>query len=263
MTNTTSEPPPKKTTKKGPAKGYRHPSTPKYRRTPAGRDMISLREAHGLLRHLPGYHSHESTRVRIIVDKELPSERVGKRGDIWVLRSAVHEMAGKYKNELAPPIPLETEDQRLLKHYSESETNNYITAVTAGLASTLAHAKHVYEEFRAAKSDPIILAIETKKALEARLAQPETRCRTCDRTEQLAKEDDARVVRGVTGGRDMLEMIEENALSEYQNNRCKECWYWRPHAPIAQMCKRLLEYSPPAPAPASPETPDQTAPKTT
>lgn len=224
--------------------------------------MISLRETHELLRHLPGYHSHESTRLRIVVDKELPCERVGKRGDIWVLRSAVHEMAGKYKNELPPPIPIETEDQRLLKHYSESEANNYITAVTAGLASTLAHAKHVYEEFRAAKNDPIILAIEAKRALEARLARPETRCKACDRTEQLAKEDDARVVREVTGGREMLEMIEEGKLSGFQGFRCKECWYWRPHAPVAQMSKHLLESVDTSPMPEPSPNPDQAAPKT-
>jgi len=207
-------------------------------------------------------------RLRIVVDKELPFERVGKRGDIWLLESAIHEMAGKYKNELTQPVPIETEDQRLLKHYSESETNNYITAVTAGLASTLAHAKHVYEEFRAAKNDPIIVAIEAKKARETQLARPETRCKGCDRTEQLAKKDDVHVVHEITGGRDMLEMIEENALSEYQGFRCKDCWYWRPHAPIAQMCKHLQESvaaSPASPAPTSPPTssiPDQATPKT-
>jgi hypothetical protein len=220
--------------------------------------MISLQETHELLRHLPGYHSRESTRVRIVVDKELPCERVGKRGDIWVLRSAVHEMAGKYKNTLAPAAPIETEDQKLLKHYGESDANNYITAVTAGLGSTLAHAKHVYEEFRAAKNDPIILAIEAKKALETRLAQPETRCGTCDRTEQLANADDLRVVREITGGRDMLETMEEAALTSYQQFRCKECWHWRPHAPVSQMCRHLLGSTVPEDQPAMSGEPAKT-----
>jgi len=228
--------------------------------------MMPLREAQQLLRHIPGYHSVAAMRVRVIVDKELPFQRVSKRGDVWVHGPAVHELAGKYRNDASTPAPIQSEDQRLLKHYTENEANNYITAVAAGLASTLAHAKHVYEEFRAAKNDPVIVAIEAKRALEARLTQPETKCKTCERTEKLAREDDLRVVREVTGGHDMLEMIQESTLSEYQSFRCKDCWYWRPHAPVTQMCKHLLESvaasSTPTSSPAPSATPDQVTPKT-
>jgi hypothetical protein len=236
---TSKKPKPRKSTK-----GFRNPLPFKVRRTPADKDMIPLREAHQLLKHLPGYRSLASMRLRVLVHKELPFQKLGKRGDIWVHGPAVHEMAGKHKDEFAPPVPVETEDQRLLKHYAEDEAHNYITAVTAGLASTLAHAKHVYEEFRAAKSDPVIVAIEAKRTREAQLARPETRCATCDRTEKLAMEDDLRVVREVTGGRDVLETGEEGALSDYRDFRCKGCWYWRPHAPAGKMRDQLLR-SPP------------------
>jgi hypothetical protein len=210
---------------------------------------MPLRDAQQLLRHIPGYHSISSMRVRVVTEKTLSFQQISGRGDIWVYGPEVHELAGKYKTELTPIL---SEDQKLLRHYTESETNNYITATAAGLASTLAHAKHVYEEFRAAKNDPVILAIEAKKTLETRLAQSETRCKACDRTEQLAKEDDMRVVREITGGREMLEMNEENVLSEFQKFRCKECWYWRPHTPIVEMCKRILV----TPATLDPATPD-------
>lgn len=266
MPDTTTEQP-QKTGRKGPTKGYRNPTSVKVqpkKHYPIDSEMIPLREALPLLRHLPGYHSYASMRLRIIVDKELPFQRVGKgkRSRIWVHGPSIHEMIGKHKNEfpIPMPAPIVSEDQKLIKHFRESKKNNYITAVEAGLASTLAHAKHVYEEYLKAVNDPILLAIEASEAREAQLAKPETRCKTCDRTEQLAKEDDTRVVHEVTSGRDMLEMIEESALSEYQSFRCKECWYWRPHAPIARMCEHLLKSSPIPPT--LPEAPEQTTPKT-
>ena len=251
---------PARTKKVGRPKGSKNRAPLKLHRTPRDREMIPLRDAQQLLKHIPGYHSVAAMRVRVIVDKELPFQRVSKRGDVWVYGPAVHELAGKHKNGASSSLPIESEDQRLLKHYTENEANNYITAVAAGLASTLAHAKHVYEEFRAAKNDPIILALEAKKALETRLAQPETKCKTCERTEKLAREDDLRVVHELTNGRDMLEMSEEAALSEYQRFRCKECWYWRPHAPALEMSERLRISVAASSAPSS--TPE-TAPKTT
>ncbi len=258
---------PQKTGRKGPTKGYRNPTSVKVhqkKQRPVDSEMIPLREALPLLRHLPGYHSYASMRLRIIVDKELPFQRVGKgkRSRIWVHAPSIHEMIGKHKDEFPIPVPapIVSEDQKLIKHFRESKKNNYITAVEAGLASTLAHAKHVYEEYLKAVNDPVLLAIEASEAREAQLARPETRCKICDRTEQLAKEDDARIVHEVTGGRDMLEMIEENALSEFQGFRCKECWYWRPHAPVAQMNKRLMS-SPPASAIPLVHS-DQASPKT-
>lgn len=258
MPDTTTEPS-QKHARKGPTKGYRNPTSVKAHQRnqrPNDSEMIPLREALPLLRHLPGYHSYASMRLRIIVDKELPFQRVGKgkRSRIWVHAPSIHEMIGKHKNEFPVPVPapIVSEDQKLIKHFRESKKNNYITAVEAGLASTLAHAKHVYEEFLKAVNDPVLLAIEASEAREAQLAKPETRCKTCDRTEKLAKEDDLRVVHELTGGHDMLEMSEEAALSEYQRFRCKECWYWRPHAPILEMTKHLPASSPaPSSAPSS------------
>jgi hypothetical protein len=250
MPNQTSEPP-TKIKRESPTKGHKNRSHLKVRRVPNDPDMIPLRRAWDLLQHLPGYHSLSSTRLSIIVNKELPFQRINKRGDIWVHKPSIQEMIGKHKGDVPPTLL--SEDQKIIKHFRESKKNNYITAVEAGLASTLAHAKHVYEEYLRAISDPVLLAIEANEAREAELAKPETRCKTCDRTELLAKEDDARIVHEVTSGRDMLDMTEESTLSEYQKFRCKECWYWRPHTPILEMSKRLLS----SPASTPPSTLDQ------
>ena len=253
MLNTPLEPA-QKPKRKSPTKGRKNPLPLKIRPVLKNPDLIPLRKAWELLQHLPGYHSLSSTRFSILKNKELPFERINNRGDVWVYAPAVHDMIGKHKNEHAPPAPVLSEDQKLIKHFREHKKNNYVTAVEAGLASTLAHAKHVYEEYLKAINDPLLLAIEAREAREAQLAKPETRCGTCDRIEKLAVEDDLRVIREVTNGREVLEMNEESVLSEYQIFRCKGCWHWRPHAPIAQMAKRLLE-APPAPAPAKSPAP--------
>jgi len=250
MTNTTSEPPHRK---KSPAKRHKNPSHPKVRRIPSDPDMIPLRKAWELLQHIPGYHSLSSTRLSVLVNKELPFQRINKRGDVWVHNPSIQEMIGKHKGEI--PRALLSEDQKLIKHFRESKKNNYITAVENGLASTLAHAKHVYEEYLKAISDPVLLAIEANEAREAKLAQPETRCKVCDRTELLAQQDETRIVHEITGGRDILTMVEEAMLAEFRDFRCRECWFWRAHTPATQMQKLLLDSPPTPPAETEPAKP--------
>jgi len=252
MSNATSEPS-HKIKRKSPTKGHKNPSHLKVRKTLNDPELIPLRKAWELLQHLPGYHSLASTRISVIVNNELPFQRINKRGDIWVHLPSIQEMIGKHKGDIPPS--LFSEDQKLVKHFRENRKHNYITAVEAGLASTLTHAKHVYEEYLKAINDPVLLAIEANEAREAQLAKPETRCKICDRTELLAQQDETRIVQEITGGRDILTMIEETTLAEFRDFRCRECWHWKAHTPTSQMQKFLIDSPPAPPAETEPAKP--------
>jgi hypothetical protein len=195
--------------------------------------MIPFREAHRFLQHLTGFHSREQMRVRILEDKMLRFERVGRRNEIWVHGPSVHEMAGTIKsNDL-------TEDQKLIKHYEEKPTNNHVTAMSAGLAATLGHAKRIFEEYRATINDPHVVAAKAKEAHDKELPEPQKPCKVCDRTPKLAEDDHRRINLALTGDRTNLDLTEEHLLAPFQGLRCTGCWTWRAHAPIAIMSERL------------------------
>jgi hypothetical protein len=226
--------------------------------------MIPLKEAHRLLQHMPGYCTITSLKNRIRAG-DLPYEKVGGRGDIWVLGPAVHEKIGMGKDEAQM-----TEDQKLIRHYEEDESNNFITATKTGLASTLGHAKRVYEEYLTSKSDPRFIAIKAKKAHEEQLNKQELTCPECIRTYQGSREDAKRIAREVTGDRDLFTLAEEYALVELQEHRCPRCRQWRIPVPIERMRECLHMMRVPVateapienaekPAESTPENPVQNA----
>lgn len=211
--------------------------------------MIPFAEAFRLLNHLPGYFTRSSARRRILEENELPHEKVGKKGEIWVLGPAVHDKIGTIPTNFT----IETEDQRLIKHFQEKETNNYITAMEAGLASKLIHAKHVYDEYLLGKKDPRVLAAKAKETHNERIANQELSCPECIRTYQGSREDSKRIAREVTGDRDIFTLREEYALIELQEYRCPKCRQWRIPVPIERMRECLHAMSvPKAPNPSEP-----------
>lgn len=216
--------------------------------------MIPFKEAYRLLKHLPGYYTEAAARER--VREELPFEKVGGRGDIWVLGPAVHEKIGTGKD--ATNL---TEDQRLIRHYEEDPSNNYVSATKAGLASTLGHAKRVYEEYINSQTDPRLVAARARKAHDESLAKQELGCPECVRTYQSSREDSRRVAREVTGDRDLFTLREEYALVELQDYRCPKCRQWRIPVPIEQMRECLRAMSAPAPEPPQPIEPTKTSEK--
>ena len=191
--------------------------------------MIPLKEAFRLLKDLPGFHTEDNTRERIKAG-ELPFEKVGGRGDIWVLGPAVHEKLGMNRDEANM-----TEDQKLIRHYEESDSNNYVTAMSLRLASTLTHAKRVYEEYLSGLQDPRVMAGAARREHESRLAHPETPCSVCHRTSSVGKEDSTVVTRSVTGERDIFNFQEEYVLNEFRNLRCPQCKHWRLPVPVERM----------------------------
>jgi hypothetical protein len=216
--------------------------------------MIPLREAHRLLQHIPGYCTITSLKSRIR-SGDFPYEKVGGRGEIWVLGPAVHEKIGMGKDEAQM-----TEDQKLIRHYEEDESNNYITATKSGLASTLGHAKRVYEEYLTSKTDPRFVAAKAKKTHEERLAHQELSCPECIRSYRDSREDSIRVTREVTGDRNIFTLAEEYALIELHEFRCPKCRQWRIPVPIERMreCLHMMhEANSRTPkAPQNPETPE-------
>jgi hypothetical protein len=200
--------------------------------------MIPFAEAHRLLKHLPGYFTRTSARTRIIEENQIPYEKVGKKGEIWVLGPAVHDKIGT----IPAHFTVETEDQRLIKHFKEKETNNYISAMETGLASTLTHAKRIYEEYLIGKDDPRVLIAKAKEAHNERLAKQELGCTECVRTYQGARDDSKRITREVTGDRDIFTLAEEYALIELQEFRCPKCRQWRIPVPLDRMreCLRAI-----------------------
>jgi len=219
--------------------------------------MIPFAEAFRLLNHLPGYFTRTSARRRIIEENELPYEKVGKKGEIWVLGPAVHDKIGT----IPTSFTIETEDQRLIKHFKEKETNNYISAMEAGLASKLIHAKRVYDEYMLGKTDPRVLAAKAKETHNERLANQELSCPECIRTYQGSREDSKRVAREVTGDRDIFTLAEEYALVELQEFRCPRCRQWRIPVPIQRMRECLRAMSAPAAPIAATEKPAESPPE--
>jgi hypothetical protein len=195
--------------------------------------MIPFQEAFRMLKHLPGYYSEESARSHIR-SGELPFEKVGGRGEIWVLGPAVHEMIGSTRDETEL-----TEDQRLIKHYKESETHNYVTAIENRLASTLSHAKQVYEEYLDGLKDPRVMAGAAKKEHENRTANPLAPCSICHRTIEIARQDTLQVTHEVAGDKDTFNFMEEYVLTAFHEYRCPLCKHWRLPAPIEKMREKL------------------------
>jgi hypothetical protein len=233
---------PKKRKKRGPPHAIA-PKRLKRRELAAKQGLMTLASACELLRQyeVPGYTNRESARVRIVVDKAIPFQMIGKQ--YFVPAVEVHKLIG------ARPLATATsEDQALLKFYLDDPANNYIKAVALGLARSLQHAKSVYDTYQESLRDPRVLAAEHEKKREAERAAAAASagkpCASCGRTNEQSQTESAQLVQDVTGDvKGFFDMTEEIRLQEFFGHRCRECLAWRKGAPIEAMRAKLQAFA--------------------
>jgi hypothetical protein len=205
---------------------------------------MTLASACELLRQydVPGYTNRESARVRIVIDKAIPSQRIGKQ--YFVPAVEVHKLIGA--RPMAPNNP--SEDQTLIKFYLDDPTNDYIKAMSLGLSRSLQHAKSVYDTYQEALRDPRVLAAKREKEREAERAAAAASagkpCASCGRTSEQSQTESAQLVQDVTGDvKSFFDMTEEIRLQEFFGHRCRECLAWRKGAPIEAMRAKLQAFA--------------------
>lgn len=205
---------------------------------------MTLAAASELLRQyeVPGYTNRESARIRIVVDKAIPYQMIGKQ--YFVPATEVHKLIGA--RPMAPDNP--SEDQKLLKFYLDDPLNNYIKAVALGLARSLQHAKFIYDTYQESLRDPRVLAAEHEKRREAERAAAAASagkpCASCGRANEQSQAESAQLVQSVTGDvKSFFDMTEEIRLQEFSGHRCRECLAWRKDAPIEAMRAKLQAFT--------------------
>ncbi len=218
------------------ARPIRRKKTKRLELRPANPDMVPLSYACDLLgRHgVPGYTNRESVRLRVMVDKALPSEKVGSR--CFVSLRAVHALIGI--QPIAENTP--SEDQRLIKHYQEDASHDYVSAVSAGLCRSLTHAKRIYFDFLEAKINPVRTAAEAAKARAAASAAAMSKqCTGCKRAYGVAVEDNRRITSAIGDG-EVIGILEDQSLWHFFGRHfCRPCWAWLADSPVQAMREHL------------------------
>lgn len=195
-----------------------------------------------------------------------------KSGDsysrIYLDPGPIYDLIGA---KVAAKVGATTIDQALVQYYEESPEHNPITALADKIAPSLTLAKKVFLEWHECKLNPFVMASESlrqekerRAAIAEAASDPDaSRCRTCNRLPETAKNDNAKLVHDVTGeARASFDVAEEVQLGEFSSHRCSSCWFWLPSAPRGAMHARLQDLAamnaPPArdaavsPTPAAP-----------
>ena len=200
---------------------------------------MTLASAYELLRQyeVPGYTNRESARVRIVVDKAIPYQMIGKQ--YFVSAAEIHKLIGA-----RPMATATSEDQALLKFYLDDPANNYIKATALGFARSIQHAKAVYDTYQESLRDPRVLAAEHERKREAErtaaAAEVGKPCTSCERPSEQARAESAQLVQAVTGDvKEFFDMAEEIQLQEFFAHRCRDCLSWRKGAPLQAMRDKL------------------------
>jgi hypothetical protein len=169
-----------------------------------------------------------------MVDKALPSEKVGNR--CFVSLRAIHALIGM--QPIAENTP--SEDQRLVKHYLEDASHDYISAVAAGLCRSVTHAKQIYFDVLDAKINPVRTSAEAAKARAiadaAALSKP---CAVCKRAYGVAKEDNKRIISAIDDGKTLVLVEEQSLWHVFRDHLCLTCWSWRADSPVQAMHEHL------------------------